>query len=124
MRTARFLRTIAVALAAAAAACGPQPGAPTPEAANPAPGPARRIVTLSPHLAELAYDAGAGDRLVGVVEFSDFPPDGEGPAASRRRLPGGLRGRRGAQARPGPRLDLGQSRRKPSGGCAISAIAS
>lgn len=36
--------------------------------------PARRIVTLAPHLAELVYAAGAGDHLVGVVEFSDFPP--------------------------------------------------
>jgi iron complex transport system substrate-binding protein len=36
--------------------------------------PARRIVTLSPHLAELVFSAGAGDRLVGVVEYSDFPP--------------------------------------------------
>jgi iron complex transport system substrate-binding protein len=36
--------------------------------------PARRIVSLSPHLTELLYAAGAGERLVGVVEFSDFPP--------------------------------------------------
>jgi iron complex transport system substrate-binding protein len=34
---------------------------------------ARRIVSLAPHLTELAYTAGAGDRLVGVVDFSDFP---------------------------------------------------
>ncbi|MFW2406054.1 MAG: cobalamin-binding protein [Gammaproteobacteria bacterium] len=36
--------------------------------------PARRIVALSPHLTELVYAAGAGDRLVGVVEYSNFPP--------------------------------------------------
>jgi iron complex transport system substrate-binding protein len=36
--------------------------------------PAERIVTLAPHLAELAYSAGAGEKLVGAVEFSDFPP--------------------------------------------------
>lgn len=36
--------------------------------------PAARIVTLAPHLAELAYSAGAGEKLVGAVEFSDFPP--------------------------------------------------
>lgn len=35
--------------------------------------PARRIVALAPHLTELVFTAGAGDRLVGVVEFSDFP---------------------------------------------------
>lgn len=37
--------------------------------------PARRIVTLAPHLTELAYSAGAGDRLVGVDAYSDFPPE-------------------------------------------------
>ncbi|HWA37642.1 MAG TPA: cobalamin-binding protein [Burkholderiales bacterium] len=36
--------------------------------------PARRIVSLSPHLTELLYAAGAGERLVGAVEFSDYPP--------------------------------------------------
>ena len=36
--------------------------------------PARRIVSLSPHLTEILYAAGAGERLVGAVEFSDFPP--------------------------------------------------
>ena len=35
--------------------------------------PAQRIVALSPHLAELAFAAGAGTRLVGVVEFSNEP---------------------------------------------------
>ncbi len=36
--------------------------------------PARRIVTLAPHATELLYAAGAGDRLVGTVQYSDFPP--------------------------------------------------
>lgn len=35
--------------------------------------PASRIVAISPHLAELAYDAGAGERLIAVVRGSDFP---------------------------------------------------
>jgi len=35
--------------------------------------PATRIVTLSPHLAELVFAAGAGDRLVATVEYSDYP---------------------------------------------------
>jgi iron complex transport system substrate-binding protein len=47
---------------------------PAPPPALPAAAVAQRIVTLSPHLAELVYSAGAGARLVGVVEFSDFPP--------------------------------------------------
>jgi iron complex transport system substrate-binding protein len=36
--------------------------------------PARRIVTLAPHLTELVYAAGAGDDLVAVGRFSNFPP--------------------------------------------------
>jgi iron complex transport system substrate-binding protein len=35
--------------------------------------PAQRVVTLAPHLAELIYAAGGGDRLVGASEYSDFP---------------------------------------------------
>jgi iron complex transport system substrate-binding protein len=40
--------------------------------------PAQRIVALAPNLTELAYAAGAGQRLVGVARFSDYP------AAARR----------------------------------------
>ena len=36
--------------------------------------PAERLVTLSPNLAELVYAAGAGDRLLATVEYSDYPP--------------------------------------------------
>lgn len=35
--------------------------------------PAQRIISLAPSLTELAFAAGAGDALVGVVEYSDFP---------------------------------------------------
>lgn len=35
--------------------------------------PARRIVSLAPHLTELLFAAGAGERLVGTVEWSDHP---------------------------------------------------
>lgn len=34
---------------------------------------AQRVVTLTPHLAEWVYSAGAGERLVGVVQHTDFP---------------------------------------------------
>lgn len=37
--------------------------------------PAQRIVTLAPSLAELAFTAGAGGRVVGVSAFSDDPPE-------------------------------------------------
>jgi len=36
--------------------------------------PAQRIVALAPSLVELAFAAGAGERLVGAARFSDFPP--------------------------------------------------
>lgn len=36
--------------------------------------PARRVVTLAPHATELLYAAGAGDTLVGTVDYSDYPP--------------------------------------------------
>jgi iron complex transport system substrate-binding protein len=35
--------------------------------------PAQRIVSLAPHATELLYAAGAGDKLVAVSEYSDFP---------------------------------------------------
>jgi len=37
--------------------------------------PARRIVSLSPHLTELLYAAGAGSRVVGALEYSDYPAE-------------------------------------------------
>ncbi|MGD8886427.1 MAG: helical backbone metal receptor, partial [Gammaproteobacteria bacterium] len=37
------------------------------------PGPAKRIVSLAPHITELLFAAGAGDRIVGTVEYSDYP---------------------------------------------------
>lgn len=35
--------------------------------------PASRIVSLAPHATELLFAAGAGDRVVGAVEYSDYP---------------------------------------------------
>ncbi len=43
--------------------------------AGPAPAAAERIVTLAPHLAELVHAAGAGDKLVATVAYSDHPPE-------------------------------------------------
>lgn len=42
--------------------------------------PATRIIALSPHLAEIVFAAGAGDRLAAVVRYSDYP-------AAAKRLP-------------------------------------
>jgi iron complex transport system substrate-binding protein len=36
--------------------------------------PARRIVTLAPNATELVFAAGAGHRVVGTVDTSNFPP--------------------------------------------------
>ncbi len=44
------------------------------------PAPARRIVSLAPHATELIFAAGAGDRLVGVTAYSDYP-------AAARKIP-------------------------------------
>lgn len=35
--------------------------------------PAQRIISLAPSLTELSFAAGAGDKLVGVIEYSDYP---------------------------------------------------
>jgi len=37
------------------------------------PEPAQRIVSLAPHVTEVLFAAGAGDRIVGTVSYSDFP---------------------------------------------------
>ena len=36
-------------------------------------GPAKRVVTFAPNLAEIMFAVGAGDRLVGVSAWSDYP---------------------------------------------------
>ena len=36
--------------------------------------PASKIVSLAPHLTEIVFAAGAGEKLVGVVSYSDYPP--------------------------------------------------
>jgi len=35
--------------------------------------PAKRIVSLAPHITELLFAAGAGDKVVGAVQYSDYP---------------------------------------------------
>jgi iron complex transport system substrate-binding protein len=38
------------------------------------PRPAQRIISLAPHVTEVLFAAGAGDKVVGVVAYSDYPP--------------------------------------------------
>lgn len=37
--------------------------------------PAQRIVSLAPHATELLFASGAGDKVVGVSDYSDYPPE-------------------------------------------------
>ncbi len=49
---------------------GDAPGTRNPESLD-----SLRVVTLAPHLAELVFAAGAGDTLVGVSAYSDYPEE-------------------------------------------------
>lgn len=41
------------------------------------PAPAERIAALSPGATELVYAAGAGEQVVAVVDYSDYPPEAQ-----------------------------------------------
>ena len=36
--------------------------------------PAQRIIAMAPHVTELLFAAGGGERIVGAVSYSDYPP--------------------------------------------------
>lgn len=72
----------ALALASTAAAVATPAAASAPVAAVDDAGtrielaaPARRIVSLAPHLTEQLYAVGAGARIVGTTEHADYPPE-------------------------------------------------
>jgi len=37
--------------------------------------PARRVISLAPHITELIYSLGAEKQIVGTVKYSDYPPE-------------------------------------------------
>lgn len=39
--------------------------------------PAKRLIALAPHIVENVYSAGAGDRLLAAVDYSDYPPEAQ-----------------------------------------------
>ncbi len=73
----RALGAAAWAALACAALAWAAPPAPAPAAARAAPG---RVITMAPNLTEIVFALGAGERLVAVSEYSDYPPEA-------RRLP-------------------------------------
>jgi iron complex transport system substrate-binding protein len=69
----RFAATLLLILTAAQSGCNEGPGDPLNAGEGQPSSRDLRIVSLAPHLAELVYDAGAGDLLVGVTAFTDYP---------------------------------------------------
>ena len=69
----------AALLALALAGCGRNPAGTTPVAPE-------RVVCASPAVAEIVFALGCGDRVVGVSEFADFPPE----AAAKPSIGGAL----------------------------------
>lgn len=72
----RFLFSVLMAVAAAGAtdaACAQVRVTDDLGRAVVLPRPATRIVSLAPHATELLFDVGAGNRLVGVSQLSDYP---------------------------------------------------
>jgi len=62
---------LALVIAIALPACGQTPA----PLSGPVGSEVHRIVSLSPHLTELTYAAGAGAQLVGAVAYSDYPAE-------------------------------------------------
>ncbi len=72
MLRALLVRIVSFGLVAAAGACT-SPGAPTIKADK----IPQRIVSLTPALTEILFAVGAGDRVVGVTQYCDFPKEAQ-----------------------------------------------
>lgn len=72
MKAARALLAAALAVATAPALAGPSVVDDSGRRVTLAE-PARRIVSLAPHVTEALYAAGAGERVVAAVSYSDHP---------------------------------------------------
>ena len=94
-------RLIWLAAALAVTGCGGKNGAESP-AASAAP----RVTCASPAVAEIVFALGCGDRVVGVSEFTDWPPE----AAQKPQIGGALAPNRERILALAPSLILAQGR--------------
>ncbi|HPE89292.1 MAG TPA: cobalamin-binding protein [Spirochaetia bacterium] len=74
------LSLCALAIAVAAAAAGPVSFVDERGVTISLPGKARRVVSLSPELTESLFAAGAGDAVVGVTTYCNYPAEASGRA--------------------------------------------
>jgi iron complex transport system substrate-binding protein len=71
------LRIVVVAAALLLGACGGRDGERAPAPPSPSARP-ERIVTLAPNLTEIVFELGLGERVVGVSDYAEWPPEVEG----------------------------------------------
>lgn len=72
----RMLRMVGVLVATLVASCAQPTVAPEPAPPSAVAGVApQRVLMLSPALTEIAFAVGAGDQIVGVSDFTTYPPE-------------------------------------------------